>query len=77
MAKKFKLPDIGENIESVEIAKILVDEGDEIKEGQTIMELEADKAMVELPSGASGKIKELLVSKGDKVSVGDQLFSYE
>ncbi len=58
MEIKFKLPELGENIESGRIAKILVVKGEELKEEQPILELETDKAVIEVSSDARGVIKE-------------------
>ncbi|KAA3618775.1 MAG: biotin/lipoyl-binding protein [Calditrichaeota bacterium] len=77
MALEFKLPELGENIESGTVAAIKVKEGDSIEENQTVLELETDKAVVDIPAPANGKIKKLLVSEGDDVSIGQILFVLE
>ena len=77
MATEFKLPSIGEGIDSADIAEILVSEGDMVSEGDILMELETDKAVVELPSGVSGTITKLLVSDGDSVNVGQTLLTVD
>lgn len=71
MATEFKLPNIGEGIDSADVAEILVSVGDTVDEGQILMELETDKAVVELPSGVAGKIESIAVQQGDSIAVGD------
>lgn len=71
MATEFKLPELGENIESGTIARVLVSAGDTVSKGQSILEVETDKAVVEVPCGTDGTISEVKVSDGDTVSVGD------
>jgi len=71
-----KVPDIGD-FDAVEIIDVLVSEGDEISENQDIITLESDKAAMEIPSSASGKIVSLKVAVGDKVSEGDVILTLE
>lgn len=70
------LPDIGD-FPSVDIIEVLVAEGDEISAEDSIVSLESDKATMEIPSPASGKVTKLHVKVGDKVSKGDQLLTLE
>jgi pyruvate dehydrogenase E2 component (dihydrolipoamide acetyltransferase) len=77
MATEFKLPELGEGIESGTVAGIPVSKGDKIKKDQTVMELETDKAVLELPSEVSGVIKEIKVKEGDEVKVGQTLLTVE
>lgn len=70
MIQDVKLPEISENVESGNVISILVSEGDSIQEDQTILEIETDKASVEVPSTAAGTVEEILVSEGDDVKVG-------
>ena len=70
MATEFKLPELGENIEAADVVSVLVKEGDTIKKDQAIIEIETDKATIEVPSSIEGKISKLLVKVGDKVKVG-------
>jgi pyruvate dehydrogenase E2 component (dihydrolipoamide acetyltransferase) len=71
MAQEFKLPDLGEGIHEGEIVKVLVKQGDQIKEDQPILEVETDKATVEIPSPFSGTVTDVRVKQGDLVHVGD------
>jgi len=68
---EFQFPDVGEGIHEGVITKWLVKEGDEVKEGQSIVEVETDKVTTEIPSPRSGKIHELLAKKGDTINVGN------
>ena len=72
---EFKLPALGENIEQGDLVRLMIAPGANISEGQAVMELETDKAVVEVPSSVSGKIKEILVKEGDKVKVGQIIFT--
>jgi dihydrolipoamide dehydrogenase len=71
-----KVPDIGD-FDSVEIIEVLVSEGDIIDENQDIITLESDKAAMEIPSTAKGKIVSLKVAIGDKVAEGDVILTLE
>ncbi len=76
MARAFKLPDLGEGIHEGEVLSVLVAVGDDITEGDLILEVETDKAAVEIPSPYTGKILEILVKPGDIVKVGDALMTF-
>lgn len=75
MAKDFKLPDLGEGIHEAQIIKVMVKEGDTVQPDQAIMEVETDKAAVELPVPFGGTISKLNVKVGDTVKVGSVLLS--
>ncbi len=75
MAYDFRLPDLGEGIAEGEIIKWLVREGDKVEEHQPIVELETDKAVVQVPSPKSGTILKIFGSPGEKIHVGDVLCS--
>lgn len=77
MAKAFKLPDLGEGVHEGEVLQIFVSVGDEVIEGNPILEVETDKAAVEVPSPYTGKVKEVLVKQGDVVQVGDELMTFD
>ena len=72
---EFKLPALGENIDQGDLVRLMVAPGATISEGQAVMELETDKAVVEVPSSVSGTIKEILVKEGDKIKVGQVIFT--
>ena len=65
-----KIPSPGESITEVEISQWLVKDGDVVRKDQTIAELDSDKATLDLPAEASGKIT-LKAKEGDSISVGD------
>jgi pyruvate dehydrogenase E2 component (dihydrolipoamide acetyltransferase) len=65
-----KLPNLGEGAESGTVVSILVKEGDQISEGQTILELENEKAVAPIPSTATGRVAQIRVKEGEKLSVG-------
>ena len=67
---EFTLPELGENIASGDVVRVLVRAGDTLQRDQAVLELETDKATIEVPSSVSGVIKELRVNTGDKVKVG-------
>jgi pyruvate dehydrogenase E2 component (dihydrolipoamide acetyltransferase) len=77
MATEFKLPELGENIESADIVNVLVKAGDIIEKEQSIIEIETDKATIEVPSNVSGKITEVLVKQGDSVKVGQTIIKVD
>jgi pyruvate dehydrogenase E2 component (dihydrolipoamide acetyltransferase) len=77
MATEIILPELGENIESGEVVDVKVSVGTEVKKGQALLEVEAEKSTVEVPSPAAGRIAEVLVKKGDKVKTGQALFRLE
>src|SRR6056300_1693473 len=70
MSTEIKVPDIGD-FKNVEIIEILIKEGDEVNKNDPIITIESDKSSVEIPSPFSGKISELKVKVGDKVSEGN------
>lgn len=74
---EFKLPDLGENIESGEVINVLVSEGDSLSEDQPVIELETDKAVIEVPSSVSGTVTKIFVSKGDQAQVGQVLLELD
>jgi pyruvate dehydrogenase E2 component (dihydrolipoamide acetyltransferase) len=73
MAYEFKFPDIGEGLTEGEIVRWLVKEGDEIKEGQPLVEVETDKALAEIPSPKTGVILKILAKEKEIVKVGQVL----
>ena len=70
-----KLPALGENIEQGDLVRLMIAPGSTVSEGQAVMELETDKAVVEVPSSVSGTVKEILVKEGDKIKVGQVIFT--
>ena len=77
MSVKFALPDLGENIESGDVIRILVDVGDHLAEDQTVIELETDKAVIEVPSSIDGTVTGILIQQGDTIAVGQPILEVE
>ena len=77
MATEFKLPDLGENIASGDVVTVFVSPGDVVKPGQALLEVETDKAVIEVPCPPGGRIASVLVKKGDTVKVGQALVTLE
>ncbi|HKZ53293.1 MAG TPA: 2-oxo acid dehydrogenase subunit E2 [Candidatus Acidoferrales bacterium] len=77
MATEFKLPELGENIESGDLIKILVSVGDRVEKDQPVIELETEKATIEVPSPVSGTVKEIHVKAGQKIKVGQLVLTVE
>lgn len=77
MAKEFKLPELGENIDSADIINVLIKPGDSVDIDQGVIEIETDKATIEVPSTLQGSVKEVKVKEGDTVKVGQVIFSVE
>ncbi len=76
MTKSFRLPDLGEGVHEAEILAVHVAVGQSIKEGELILEVETDKAAVEIPSPITGTVSEILAQKGDMAKVGDILITF-
>ncbi len=67
---EFKIPELGENVATGDVTRVLVSVGDTIARDQPVVELETDKATIEVPSSVAGVVKEIKVKRGDKVKVG-------
>ncbi|HKZ05406.1 MAG TPA: biotin/lipoyl-containing protein, partial [Methylomirabilota bacterium] len=76
MAREFRLPDLGEGLTEAEIVEVLVHEGDVIGEDTPLLEVETDKAKVEIPSPMSGRVEKIHVAPGQTVKVGAVLVSF-
>lgn len=77
MATDLKLPELGENIAAGDVVRVLVSAGDVIAREQPVVELETDKATIEVPSSLSGRVADVKVKAGEKVKVGQVLLSVE
>jgi pyruvate dehydrogenase E2 component (dihydrolipoamide acetyltransferase) len=77
MATELKLPQLGENIETGVLSKLLVSVGDKVAKDQPVLELETDKATVEVPAFDSGVVKEILVKEGDTIKVGQVILTLD
>lgn len=74
---EFKLPELGENIEQGDLVRLMVEPGAKVNPGQSVMELETDKAVVEVPSSVGGTVQEIRVKEGDKIKVGQVIFTVD
>src|SRR5215471_1155197 len=75
MATEFKLPELGENVHGGDVLRVLVKAGDVVKADQPVLELETDKATIEVPSSVDGTVSEIKVKAGDKVKVGQTILT--
>src|SRR6202022_1114766 len=76
-ASEFRLPELGENIDQGDLVRLMISPGSKVSEGQPVMELETDTAVVEVPSSVTGTVKEIQVKEGQKVKVGQVIFTLE
>jgi pyruvate dehydrogenase E2 component (dihydrolipoamide acetyltransferase) len=72
-----KLPNLGDGIKSGDVLEVLVKEGDTIKKDQGIVEVETDKASVEVPSEQAGKVVKVHVKQGDTIPIGGVIITLE
>jgi pyruvate dehydrogenase E2 component (dihydrolipoamide acetyltransferase) len=74
---EFKVPELGENIDSAQITKVLVKVGDKVKVDEVLLEIETDKATVEVPSEVAGIVKEVKINDGDTAKVGQTVIVFD
>jgi len=74
---EFKVPELGENVVAGDVTRILVNVGDTIARDQAVLELETDKATIEVPSSVAGVVKDIKVKAGEKVKVGAVVLTVE
>src|SRR5919112_748270 len=74
---EFKLPELGENVSAGDVMRVLVKPGDSVANEQAVLELETDKATIEVPSSVAGTVKDVKVKQGEKVKVGQTIFTVE
>ncbi|HET8984997.1 MAG TPA: 2-oxo acid dehydrogenase subunit E2 [Trueperaceae bacterium] len=77
MATEVKLPEVGEGIESGTVVGVLVKVGDQVGKDQALIELETDKAVVEVPSTVAGVVKQINVKENDQAAIGSVLVVME
>lgn len=77
MLTDFKIPEVGENITSGVVTKLFVKVGDTVTKDQNLLELETDKAVIEVPSPIAGTIKEILIKEGATVKVGQPVMKID
>src|ERR1700674_1515004 len=73
----FNLPELGENVTAGDVLRVLVKPGDILVKDQTVLELETDKATIEVPSSVAGQVRDVKVKAGDKIKVGQTILSVE
>ena len=74
MSNIINIPELGENIKGGTVVSVLVKPGDTIAAGKGLLELETDKAVLEIPSPSAGTITEVMIKKGDKITIGQPAF---
>lgn len=77
MVIEFRLPDLGEDIETGDVVRVLVSPGDTVDKEQALLEIETDKAALEIPSPSGGVINQVHVKEGDTIKVGQLLVTIE
>jgi len=73
----FNLPELGENVTAGDVLRVLVKPGDTLAKDQPVLELETDKATIEVPSSVAGQVKDIKIKAGDKVKVGQPILTVE
>src|ERR1700681_3225294 len=73
----FNPPERGENVTTGDVLRVLVKAGDTIAKDQSVLELETDKATIEVPSSIAGVVKDVKVKAGDKVKLAQAILSVE
>jgi pyruvate dehydrogenase E2 component (dihydrolipoamide acetyltransferase) len=77
MPTEFKIPNLGDGIKGGDVLNVLVKVGDTVAKDQGVLELETDKATIEVPSSVAGTVKAIAVKSGDKVTVGQVVLTVE
>jgi pyruvate dehydrogenase E2 component (dihydrolipoamide acetyltransferase) len=77
MPTDFTLPELGENVTAGDVVRVLVAVGDTVAKEQAILELETDKATIEVPSSVAGTVKEVRVKQGDRIKVGQVVLTLD
>ncbi len=73
----FTIPNLGDGVDKADVARVMVSVGDMVAVDQSVLELETDKATVEVPSTVAGKVLTLTVKAGDKVKAGQVVFTVD
>src|SRR6202041_3100128 len=76
-SREFRLQELGENISEGDLVRLMIAPGAKVSEGQPVMELETDKAVVEVPSSVSGVVKDVKVKEGERIKVGQVIFTLQ
>jgi len=75
--QELKLPNLGEGIDHGDVVRVLVHKGDTVRRQQTVIELETDKALIEVPCEVAGTVVEVLIGEGDRIKVGQVILKVE
>ncbi|HZU34572.1 MAG TPA: biotin/lipoyl-containing protein, partial [Gemmataceae bacterium] len=73
MATEIKLPELGENLPGGNVLDVKVAEGDNVTEGQSLLEVEAEKSTIDVPASIAGRVAKILVKRGDAIKVGQTI----
>jgi pyruvate dehydrogenase E2 component (dihydrolipoamide acetyltransferase) len=77
MPTDFTLPELGENITAGDVVRVLVSPGDAVAKDQAVLELETDKATIEVPSSLAGTVKDIRVKQGERIKVGQVVLTLD
>ncbi len=77
MPTEFTLPELGENVTAGDVVRVLVSPGDAVAKDQPVLELETDKATIEVPSSVAGTVKDVRVKQGERIKVGQVVLTVE
>jgi pyruvate dehydrogenase E2 component (dihydrolipoamide acetyltransferase) len=77
MPTDFTLPELGENVTAGDVVRVLVSPGDSVAKDQAVLELETDKATIEVPSSVAGTVKDVRVKQGERIKVGQVVLTVE
>src|SRR5262245_29096083 len=77
MPTDFTLPELGENVTAGDVVRVLVSPGDTVAKDQPLLELETDKATIEVPSTVAGTVKDVRVKQGERIKVGQVVLTVD
>ncbi len=77
MPTDFTLPELGENVTAGDVVRVLVAAGDTVAKDQPLLELETDKATIEVPSSVAGTVKDIRVKQGERIKVGQVVLTVD
>src|SRR3954466_7635425 len=77
MPTDFTLPELGENVTAGDVVRVLVAVGDTVAKDQAVLELETDKATIEVPTNVAGTVKDVRVKQGDRIKVGQVVLTLD
>jgi len=77
MPTDFTLPELGENVTAGDVVRVLVSPGDSVAKDQPVLELETDKATIEVPSSVAGTVRDIRVKQGERIKVGQVVLTVD